>query len=626
MPRRQFTPLFTKPWNGRRKKPSQKWRWRYVIWTAIKRTAMAIGFMVLLSALISTLMIGTIAKESQPSIGDKVVLFLPMKKGWVEHKSQNPFSFDVDGQNLAVRQIVDALDAGAKDPKVKGVVASYQGGVYNLDHLYEVRNAINRFKKNDKFAYIFATDYNGGGTGGLGAYYFASAFDEIWLQPMGTLMITGVNAEAPYMRGLLDKIGVEPQFFARKEYKSVFENIARKEPSASNTEMMTALMNNIADYMVDDIARDRAKSLSEMKQLIDRGLFLDIEAERLGLVTNLDYIDRLFKKMRKDIDGDEDSKNVDFVNIGYYGHVAKREHANHGIGEAKKPSVALIYLAGTIMQDKETAGGKLSSAVDVSAAIMSAAEDENIKTIVLRIDSPGGSPTASETIRRSVIRAQDKGKTVIVSMGAMAASGGYWVASAADHIFAAPGTLTGSIGVAGGKVVLQELWRKIGVNWDGVQYGANADLMSFNRKFDAEGERRFNALMDNIYNGFIERVAEGRDMKPETVDDIARGRVWSGLMARDLGLVDEIGGLAAALDYAAQDAGAEDRGGINVIVMPKPKTTFEMVADLLAKQVHMGEMFNATAPVFQTLAPAMDEVRVLGAGEAAMTYAPMNVR
>ncbi len=624
MPLRQFTPLFKKPWN-KRPEPKAKWRWRNVIWTATKRMAMAMGFMIIISALISVLLIGAATKESKPSIANKTVLYLPMKEGWLEHKSQGGFSFDLDGQKITVREIVDALDAGAKDKRVKGLVASYQGGAYNLAHLYEVRKAVERFKASGKFAYIFARDFDGGGTGGLGTYYLTSAFDEIWLQPMGTLSITGMNAETPYLRGLLDKIGVEPQFFARKEYKSVLENIVRSEPSAANTEMMTALLANIGSFVIDDIARDRGKTPIEMKTLIDRGLFLDSEAERLGLVTHVGYIDDLTKKIKTDIDGNPESENVKFPSLGYYGAAVKGEHSLQV--RKNKKDVALIYLAGTIMPDEDGAGSKLSSALDVYALIMAAVEDDDVKIIVLRIDSPGGSPTASETIRRALVRAKEKNKQVIVSMGALTASGGYWVASAADHIFATPGTLTGSIGVAGGKVVLDKLWDKVGVNWAGVQYGENADLMSFNSKFSEDGERRFNALMDNIYNGFVARVAEGRDMSVENVDEIARGRVWSGAMARDLGLVDDIGGVDDALDYAAAQIGAKDRADVNVIILPKPKTTLEMLTEFLVQQVKMGDAFKVYAPALEAAAPMLEDMRVQSKSNGSpMIYDPVGLR
>ena len=622
MSHNRFQSVFEKPW-GRSPEKRPKRQWGGILWTALKRTAMVMGFMVLLSALLSSLLIAVSMKDGKPSIGDQVVLYLPMQEGWNEHKEQSGLSYDLAGPKLTVRQIIDALDRGAKDDRVKGVVASYQGGIYNLAHLYEVRNAVERFKKSGKFAYIYGNELGGAGTGGIGTYYFASIFDEIWLQPMGTVFMTGINAEMPFLRGMLDKLGVEPQFFARKEYKSVFESIARYESSAYNTEMMTAIVSNIALFVVDAISKARGKTLPEMNALVNQGLFLDTEAKDAGLVTHLDYIDKLFTKMRTDITGDPESEDVDFVGVGYYSNAMKSEH--HLPAISKKNKVALIYTVGTIMPNKEMAGGRLSSAQDVSAAIMQAAEDDDVKIIVLRIDSPGGSPTASETIRRTLIRAQEKGKKVIVSMGGTAASGGYWIAAPADYIFATPGTLTGSIGVAGGKVVLAELWEKIGVNWDGVQFGENADLMSFNERFDERGEERFNALMDNIYSGFIERVAEGRDMDIENVDEIARGRVWTGAMARDIGLVDEIGGLDNALDFAAAEIGAKDRQALDVLVLPRPKTTFELLAELLAQQVKMGDFLSTHAATFDGLTPVLESLKVQSSG-GPMIYEPARIR
>lgn len=708
----RFPSLFTTP---SKPKIRRKWRIHYVLWSALKRTAMAIGFLILFSALISGLMAGIIARESgvAPSLNDKVVLYLPLKDSWVEHEDQLSISQGLEGRHLPLRRVVDAIERAAVDPRVKGIVASYQGGHYSPAQLYEVRQALAKFTASGKkFSYFFGTDIGGAG-GGLSTYYLASAFHDIWLQPAGTLSMMGVSAEMPFLRGLMDKVGVEPNFFQRKEYKLLFESLERTDMSKPSRDETTALVNGLADYMVSAIAKSRNMTAAQVKTLINQGLFTDQEALDAGLVTQLNYGDVLLSTIRQKLTGNPDSRDVDFVNVGQYAALAgpmprkalkpiaaqdagitAKGAAPQSVQELSKqdqkdaaeitadlknmppmpqtpkgdgntrsedsiavksgkaetpqkvaqeeprkrhypkhPEVALIYTVGAISQDESgMGGGALSSAQGVSNAIMQAVRDKDIHAIVLRIDSPGGSPTASETIRRALERAQEKGKKVIVSMGATTASGGYWIASTADYIFATPMTLTGSIGVAGGKVSLAELWKKIGVNWDGVQYGDNADMFSFNQKFDKAETARFNALMDNIYDNFLTRVAEGRHMSMKDADLIARGRVWLGGMALNVGLVDALGGLNDALDYTARQLGAQDRYDLQVVVLPRPKTAVERITELLAKQVGFVDMIDARLGGAQNietmLAPlsaAAEDARVYQSSPV-VTYEPLRVK
>jgi protease-4 len=268
----------------------------------------------------------------------------------------------------------------------------------------------------------------------------------------------------------------------------------------------------------------------------------------------------------------------------------RRERALAAIKHQQdKPSVALIYAVGAIVESADMSPSGLSSADDVAGMIQAATEDEDIEAIVLRISSPGGSPVASETIRRAIIDAKEEGKIVIVSMGEMAASGGYWIAANADYIYALPGTLTGSIGVAGGKFSLGNMWSKVGVNWASIGFSENADLWSFNQPFSAEGRARFENVIDMIYDAFIARVAEGRGMSVDDAEQVARGRVWSGYQALDVGLVDELGGLNDALDYAGSRLGGEDRHDIRVVMLPSVKTPFERVLQMLEGQVRAGQ-------------------------------------
>jgi protease-4 len=323
----------------------------------------------------------------------------------------------------------------------------------------------------------------------------------------------------------------------------------------------------------------------QLKALVDKGLLLDTEARDAGLIDVLDYGDRLTEKIKTDITGKPDSDEVKFVPMDRYARARVPETAEAAkLLGAKKSQVALIYAVGQIVTDDPRRSGGMIAASTMGTVFNDAIEDKNIKVIVLRIDSPGGSPVASETLRWKIRRAQEKGKKVVVSMGATAASGGYWMVAPADYIFATPLTLTGSIGVAGGKFVLRDLWAKIGVHWDDVSWGANSGMSSVNEPYSDSERARYAAMMDNVYNEFVTRVADGRKMDFNAAEALAHGRVWTGLRAQQNGLVDRIGGLDNALDYAAQLVGAKDRSELNITVLPKPQSAFERIAKLLEMQ------------------------------------------
>ncbi|MEC8665620.1 MAG: S49 family peptidase, partial [Pseudomonadota bacterium] len=213
-----------------------------------------------------------------------------------------------------------------------------------------------------------------------------------------------------------------------------------------------------------------------------------------------------------------------------------------------------------------------------------------------------------ESIRRAIVHAQEKGKPVIVSMGEAAASGGYWISAPADHIFAAETTFTGSIGVTGGKFSLKEMWSKLDVNWDSVSWGENSSLWSFNQPYTASERERMNALMDQIYNKFVAVVAEGRNMSPEQVDAVAGGRVWLGAQAKDVGLVDDLGGLDDALDYTANLLGHNDRQDLHVTVLPRPKTAIEKIVEFLEMQASIGKMYDINVRILEWIEPLMGAI------------------
>ncbi len=606
--RRRFAKpsLFYRPKAPGVQPPRRRHPVRRFLAVSLRRTCTVIGAIVLLAFLCGVI-VAAKHETKAVSLPDQMVLYLKFNGDFPEYQ-KNDFAFNND-DNVPLRDIIDSLDVAAKDDRVKGLVAEWDSGFSDMAQLEELRNAILRFRKSGKFATIYGEDY----ADGLGAYYLASAFGEIWLQPMGMLSIPGIKAELPYARELMDKVGVTPDFMARGEYKSLFESFELKGMSPATQEATVSLLGDIGGTLLNAIAAGRDKKTADIRAAIDMGLLTDIEAQKMGFVDKVGYRDELLEGLRQKLVGDKDAEDrLPFYHLPLYAK-AIRKQEDSKVAQAKYPHVALIYAVGEIAAGSaETAvaygGGNRIAGDDLSAQIREAGRDPLIRTIVLRVNSPGGSPTASETIRRAVVYAQARGKKVYVSMGGAAASGGYWISTSADRIYASPLTLTGSIGVAGGKFVLQDLWKKIGVNWDSVTIGKNSGLQSFNQPY-TEGERaRMNVMFDRIYQGFVERVSQGRKMTLAQADKVARGRVWSGSQGKSLGLVDQLGGLDVVLSDVATNLGQPDRFHLTVDVLPKPKNPFLKLAEMLQGQVSMGLALKSQAALMERFGPVLENM------------------
>lgn len=621
-------PLFVSPKSRSPKKSRWIWRGLAIIWSAFKRTSMAIGFAVLFSFTISAILLSSISVEppKRVELPEKFVLYMPMKHGLREVKGQASLTSPFADGGLTVQDYIEVLDKATADERVQSLVVRLEGLVSGKVAIQEFQQGLQRFRDAGKKAYIYAPSYLE--AGGFDAYYFASGFDEIWMQPMGLVSITGMGGESPYVRSLMEKWGVEPQFFQRKEYKGVFEMFQRDSMSDPGRLAMTQLIEDVSGVVVKDIAAHRGLEENAVKGLIDKGLFIGSDAQEFGLISHAAYVDELSDLLKIELTGDKDSEETVFVSVGGYradvfkGPAPEEELAQMlegwvqkdlGIEDEEKAvdesgaRVALVRVNGAIVSSAEGAGGlteSMAAANKISEAIWAAKDDKSIKTLVLRVNSPGGSPTASETILRAIKEFQEtEGRTVVVSMGSVAASGGYWVASSADKIFAMPATITGSIGVAGGKVSLEGLWRQLGVNWDGVSWGKNNDLWSLNKPFDAAEKERIDMMLDTVYDEFVKRVSEGRKMSYEEAEKVARGRVWSGVRAKEVGLVDELGSLNDALDFVAKERGFEGRQDLEVVVLPRPKNSFEQFLELLSDGSVIFEHMSVAARAFSVLVP-----------------------
>lgn len=552
-----------------------------------KRAALAIGSVILFSILMGIL-VGMLLGGNR-SLPDEMILVLKVTDPIGESEHARSIADPLASAGITVGDLIETLDRARGDERVKGLIVSLDNAGMELTHIQELRNAIKRFRTSGKFAHIYTASFSDLGSG-MGAYYLASAFDQIWMQPVGMVSITGLSLEMPFAKDALDKIGVNPQFLHREEYKSAMESFTNSHMSAPNRESMQSILDDFSKTIFDDIAADRKITSVKLQALLDKGLITGKDALKSGLIDKLDYADVLLEKTREKITGKKDSEEPDIVLVEEYADTTapSKEHNPDA-------NVALVRIAGEIVPGDEAEPGYATGDY-IANAVMDAADDKKIKVIVVRVDSPGGSPSASESIRRSLVYAKKKGKQVIVSMGPVAASGGYWVTVDADHIFAMPTTLTGSIGVIMGKMEISNLWKKVGVNWDNLTWGKNARMWSMNAPMSESERASLNEAIDETYMSFLERVSKGRKMPVEKVREIAKGRAWTGNQAKANGLVDDIGGLDTALDYAAAQIGLKDRTKLDIRLIPEPLSPMEEIMHMLGSQVGMGQYPKAIAP------------------------------
>lgn len=428
-----------------------------------------------------------------------------------------------------VSDVVLALDAAAADARVAGLVARVDATANGFAVTQELRDAVGRFRASGKFAVAYADSFGELSSGNEG-YYLATAFDEIDLQPVGLVGLTGLVAQVPLARELLASLGIRMEVARREEYKTALDSLTDSELSAPNREMMTSILDVLEGQLVDGIAVGRRLDPALVRQLIDGGPYTGDEAVAAGLVDRLSYRDEVIARALKRAGGQR-------VALDAYVPADKDEAA---------PRVALVRAAGLIGSGSGDAVGPGIAADDLAAALTEAAEDDSVRAVLLRIDSGGGSAVASETIAHAVRGLRQAGKPVVVSMSNAAASGGYWIAMDANRIVAQPGTLTGSIGVIAGKPALNEAWDRLGVRWAEITRGANASIWSLNQPYSEQERARVEAIVGQLYGDFKAGVARGRQLPADKVDVLAKGRVWAGATALGLGLVDELGGLAEA--------------------------------------------------------------------------------
>ncbi len=531
------------------------------------------------------------------------------------------------GRAMALRDAVAAIHRAAEDPRVAGLIARVQLAASPVGAVQELREAIVAFSA-VKPSLAWAETYPG-----TLSYYLASAFGEVWMQPSGSVGLVGFASNATFLRDALDKVGIEAQIVARGEYKSAANVFTEDGFTDAHREAVTRMLESLRGQVWQAVAESRSIDADALDALADRAPLLRDDAVSSGLVDRIGFRDEAYARIAELI-GVEDISDEEApprLYLSRYAGAARSRLAPPVPpipGRRSKPTIAVITLEGTIVDGRggpqflpfgpSNAGGDT-----IAAALREVAADDSVSAIVLRVDSPGGSVTASETIWREVKRARERGKPLVASMGAVAASGGYYVSMSADAIVANPGTITGSIGVITGKLVVRDLKDRLGVGSDTVRTNANADAWSVDELFTPEQHAHREAEADLLYTDFVERVAEGRDLTIEAVDVVARGRIWTGADALEHGLVDELGGFRTAVRRAKVLAGLDEDTEVRLVSYPgsslldlvRPRASSQPAAASLPEAV--GALLGrSVAAIFERVEQTLSGASALWLGES----------
>ena len=500
---------------------------------------------------------GQIARMRQRRTGP-LILELDLTEGIAEGPPADPLAALLAMRRIRLTDVLDGLKRAATDDRVRALVVRVGGSRIGLAKVQELRAAITAFGASGKLTVAWAESFGDFIRGNL-PYYLATGFDRIYLQPSGTLGLTGVAVEQVFLHDALGKLGIDFQSGKRHEYKSAADPFTETQFTGPTREAAARLAESVTEQLVGTVAAGRGLTVENVLDLLARGPFLAPAALEAGLVDGLLYRDEVYDQVRKEVGAEASLLYLQrYQRTESLGDLPKRLGSNVS---ALRPGhderfIAMIYAHGAIRHGRSGRGGIGSDTV--AAALRAAAADDGARAVVLRVNSPGGSYTASDVIWREVVRLRAAGKPVVVSMGDVAASGGYFISAPADVIVTQPGTVTGSIGVIMGKPVLGTLFSRAGITTDQVLDGPGAEaatMFSSSRPFSDAEWARIDEWLDAVYADFTAKVATGRRMPIERVHELARGRVWTGADAITNGLADEAGGIRDALAIARRRAG-----------------------------------------------------------------------
>ncbi len=544
------------------------------------------SFVFAITTIVASAMQMAVADDTKPE-ADKVVKKKVARLRLKGSFPESPAAIGIFGeleQNL--RGMIARLDRAAKDDSISAVVLRIQNTSVGRGKLAELRAAIARTQESGK---KIIAELNSASTAD---YLLACACDEIIMPKSGVIMMPGVRAEVTFFGGLFEKLGIEADMLQVGDFKGAAEPFTRKSMSKEFRQQYTMLIDDFYNQMISTIATDRKLAEDKVKELIDVGLLSTQDAKKHGLVDVVAYADETEAYLKEHLKADEidlladyGKKKIDTNFSGPLGFMKLFElmmGGSSGSRGSKNKKIALVYAIGPIMTGSSTAslfGGETMGSDTIVKALRKAGDDDTVVAIVLRVDSPGGSALASDLIWREITRME---KPVVASMGDMAASGGYYISMGCDIIFAEAGTITGSIGVVGGKIVMSGLFEKAGIATDVISRGKNSGLLSGDAKFSDSEREVWKKMMEDTYLEFTQKAADGRKMKLADLEKHAGGRIWSGQRAQKVGLVDKVGTLRDAILEAKKLAGLGDEDKAEIMVLPKPVNVFDQLLGISA--------------------------------------------
>lgn len=491
----------------------------------------------------------------------------------------------IDTATLSMHDIWWNIRKAKADSRIKGLVLRLGVTTCDWGKMNEIREAVLDFRSGGKKAYAYIEE----GMDFDKEYYLATACDEIVLHPMGTLVVNGLGGDVPFLKKTLDKLGIEAEVEHVEEYKTAYNMFTEEGFTPAHKRMMESIYGDLFETYLETVSKARGIRREEMAALIDRGYFRADKALESGLVDSVLFEDEFLDRLT---DGGRSPRTIS------HDTYTKIKPSSLGLNRGRK--VALIYGMGAIYSGE--GAYQIMGSRTYARWFRQVRKDKSIAAVVFRVDSPGGSVVASDVIGREIALTR-KEKPVIVSMSDMAGSGGYWVAMPANKIIAHPQTLTGSIGVIFGKFNMVNLYSKLGISSETLKFGKNSDIFSTFRRFSPEEKNMLKSEIRWVYDQFITRVADNRNMSKDEVDVIGRGRVWTGNQAREVGLIDELGGLNRALELAKQEAGLSPKEEVKLLVWPKKGSFWDSLLGSSGLPIKLGAggRWNKILHIFQAL-------------------------
>ena len=550
------------------------------------------GMVLAFLVLVAVALVATKVSTLPPRVEEPTTLVLDLEGKIIEQNSTALTARLLQGRlKPTLREIVENVDKAADDERVTAMVVRLRSPQLGWAKAEELHTALGRFRKTGKKLYCHMIYV------GLREYYLATVCEKIYMQPVGLLDVKGIRAEATFWKGTLDKIGAQAELVHTGEYKTFPNAYTETRMTEAHREMLNWLVDGLYGQMVQAVAEARQKSPEEARAAIEAGPYEPQEAMAAGLVDQLLYEDQVYDLLKNQ----DPEKRFHKMSARSYLRVPPED-----VGLTAEARIGLVYGVGTILPGEESldplGGGGSMGAETMVRVLRQAGEDDSLKAVVFRVDSPGGDALASDTIWRAVMNLRKK-KPVVFSMSDVAASGGYYIAATGDAIVANRATITGSIGVVYGKVNLRGLYDKLGITKDMVSRGPYALLDSEYRPYTPQERRRIEKLAEDMYQEFLRKVAAARKIELEQMDTVARGRVFTGEQAKQKGLVDELGGLERAVELAKQKAGIAPSERVELVPLPPPRSLFEILLE-------RGQ--EARAPLFQMEPPPqLESLRAL---------------